>query len=162
MVAEGHRLRHLQMGEAGQGGLGMLFGQREQGAKVVGEQRVDGVQGVAQPQANVGGHLIVARAAGVQALAGIADEGGEALFDIQVHIFVVQIPTEFAAFDFAGDLRHAAFDRGQIGGADDGLPGQHPGMGERAADVLRGHALVKKYRGRVTLDQVRDRFGEAP
>jgi hypothetical protein len=96
----------------------------------------------------------------VQALAGIADEGGQALLDVEVDVFIVQVPIEFAAFDLADDLGHAAFDVGQVGGADDALAGQHGGMGQGAADVLGGHAVIEEHAGGVTLDQVGDGFGE--
>jgi hypothetical protein len=58
------------------------------------------------------------------------------------------------------NLGHAAFDGGQVGGADDALAGQHGGMGQGAADVLGGHALVEEHAGGVALDQIGDGFGE--
>jgi hypothetical protein len=58
----------------------VVFGQFEHGQLEFADQAENGVDGVAQPQADVGGDLVVAAAAGVQALAGIADEGGEAFF----------------------------------------------------------------------------------
>ena len=66
MMAEGHRLRGLQMREAGHHRAGMrerLLGQR---ALKVGERGVERVDGVAHPQPEIGRHLIVARARGVQ------------------------------------------------------------------------------------------------
>jgi hypothetical protein len=54
------------------------------------EQGGDVVDRVTQIEANVGGHLVVARAAGMQALAGIADERGQAFLDVQVHVFEVE------------------------------------------------------------------------
>jgi hypothetical protein len=65
----------------------------------VAQQAVDLVDRVAQPEPDVGGHLVVARAAGVQALAGIADKRGEALLDVEMHILVIEIPVELAGLD---------------------------------------------------------------
>ena len=66
----------------------------------------------------------------MQALAGIADQRGEPLFDVEVDIFGVEIPGEFALFDLVGDLRHAGLDLAQILSPDDALCGQHSGMGQ--------------------------------
>ena len=71
----------------------------------------------AQPQAHVGRDLVVARAAGVQALAGVADERGQARLDVEVHVLEVELPLELAALDLRRDLRQAALDRGEVVGA---------------------------------------------
>jgi hypothetical protein len=39
----------------------------------------------------------------------------QARFDVQVHVFELQLPLEAAGFDLARDLRHAALDVGQVG-----------------------------------------------
>jgi hypothetical protein len=53
-------------------------------------------------------------------------------------------PGEFAALDLAADLRHAALDVGEVLRADDALAGQHLGVRERAADVVRAMRWSKK------------------
>ena len=58
------------------------------------------------------------------------------------------------------DLRHAAFDRRSIIGADDALRGQHLGVGQRAPNVGRPQPLVKEHAGGVALDQVAHGFAE--
>ncbi len=66
VMAEGDRLRGLQMGEARHHGRGVferLLGER---ALIGGERRVDPVDGVAHPEPEIGRHLVVARARGVQ------------------------------------------------------------------------------------------------
>jgi hypothetical protein len=73
-MAEGYRLRHLKVGEAGQGSGDVDFRRVEQRLLEIAQQAVDLVDGVAQPEPDVGGDLVVARAPGVQALAGIADQ----------------------------------------------------------------------------------------
>jgi hypothetical protein len=59
----------------------------------------DQVDLVAQPQPHVGGDLVVARAAGVQPLAGVADQLGQAGLDVQVHVLQVELPVEAAGLD---------------------------------------------------------------
>jgi hypothetical protein len=112
-VAEAHRLRHLQVGEAGQDDVHVLCRHVHQRALQVGQQAVDEVDFRHQPQAHVGGHLVVAAAPGVQALAGVAHQLGQPGLDVQVHVFQVQLPFEGAGFDLRADLRHAALDIGQ-------------------------------------------------
>ncbi len=160
-MAEGDRLGHLQVGETRQRRGGMGFGQVEQGALIVGEQGKDLVNRVAQPQADIGGHLVVAAAAGVQAFAGVADQRGEAFFDIEVDIFVLQRPGELAALDFVAHLPEPALDVGEVIGADDALARQHPGVRQRAADVLCRHALIEEDGCGVTHHQCRYRFGKS-
>jgi hypothetical protein len=161
VVAEGDRLRHLHVGEAGQDGVGVLFGQVGQRAAQGVQQLQHVVDGRAHVQADVGGHLVVARTAGVQALAGVADQLGQAFFDVQVDVFQVEQPFELAGVDFGADLRHAALDLGAVLRADDALGGQHFGVGQRALDVGLGQALVEEYRGGVAFDEVRDGLAEA-
>jgi hypothetical protein len=61
-----------------------------------------------------------------------------------VHVFQVELPFEGAGFDLsARDLRHAALDVGQVGGADDALRGQHLGVRQAAGDVGLPQALVE-------------------
>src|SRR5690606_35721197 len=160
VVAESDRLGHLQVGEARQDGGGVFQGQRGQPVAQL-LQQIDGqVDLVAQPQADIGGDLVVARTARVQALARVADQFDQALFDVEVDIFQVQRPGEAARADFFKDLLHAALDVGQVGGADHAHGGQHVGVGQRALDVEGRHALVEVDRGGVALDQVGNGLGE--
>ena len=99
-MAEAHRLRHLQVGEAGQDHFDVLLGDVEQRLLQVDQQRADQVDLAAQPQAHVGGDLVVAAAAGVQPLAGVADQLGQAGLDIQVHVFQVELPLEAGRIRF--------------------------------------------------------------
>ncbi|MNM67171.1 hypothetical protein D3C81_786910 [compost metagenome] len=161
MVAEGDRLGHLEVGEAGQDGVGVLFGQVQQRAAQGAQQADDVVDLAAQPQADIGGHLVIARAARVQALAGVANQRGQAGFDIQVDVLEVELPLERAGLDLATDLRHATLDLGAVRLGDDALLGQHGRMGQRPRDVEQRQALVEEDRCGVALHQVGHRFGEA-
>ena len=160
VMTEGDRLRHLHVGEPRHDQAGMLQRQRGERLAQRGEQGHDAVELVAQPQAHVGGHLVVAAAAGVQALAGNAHALGQAGFDVQVHVFEVELPFKGARFDLLGDLRHAALDVGQVASADDALRGQHVGVRQRALNVGLPQAFVEKHAGGVALDQVAHGFAE--
>ena len=96
----------------------------------------------------------------MEPLAGVADQFGQALFNIEVHVFEVELPVEPASLDLAADLAHAFDDRGMIGRTDDALVRQHGGVGQRAVDVVGRQAFVEKHRSGVALDQLRDRFGK--
>ena len=102
VVAEADRLRHLQVGEAGHDDVGIGVGGLDQRALQFGQQAADRADLVAQPQPHVGRDLVVARAAGVQPLAGVADQLRQPGLDIQVHVFEVELPLE------AGRLRSPA------------------------------------------------------
>ncbi|MGN5480558.1 hypothetical protein ACTMU2_38970 [Cupriavidus basilensis] len=134
----------MQVGEARQDGVGVLAGQVQQRHAQRAEQRDDVVDLAAQPQADVGRDLVIARAARVQALAGIADQRGQARLDVQVDVFQVQLPFEAAGLDFALDLRHAARDLGAVGLGDDALLGQHGRMRQRPLDVEQGPGACRR------------------
>ena len=104
MVAEGHRLGILQMGEAGQDGVGFFFrtpDQRHLQRAHLDDQRVDGV---AHIELEIGGDLVVARAGGVQASRGIADLFAQAALDIHVNVLKRPRECEIAALDFGQHL----------------------------------------------------------
>ena len=160
MVREAHGLRHLQVGEAGHDGLRVLFGQIQQSGLQAVQQLGDGVDLAAQPQAHVGCDLVVAGAPGVQALARVAHQLGEACLDIEVHVFQRQLPFKLSAADFMANLRQAALDVGQILGADDALRRQHARVRQAAVDIGLPQPLVKVDAGGVALHQLADGFRE--
>src|SRR5690606_26498129 len=114
-----------------------------------------------QPQADVGGHLVVARAAGVQLLAGDADALGQARLDVHVHVFQVHAPVEGAGLDLGLDLLQTVDDGVTFGhGQHAGLL-QHGGMGDGAHDVVTVEALVEVDGGGETGDEGIDGLAEA-
>jgi len=70
MVPEGHRLGDLQVGESRHHGSGVPLRPIEQRLLKRPDEPGDVVDRVAQPQAQVGGDLVVARARGVKRLPG--------------------------------------------------------------------------------------------
>src|SRR6266851_1223631 len=151
VMAEGDRLRDLQVREA----------RHQQRLDQGGDELAEGVDLVAQPQAQIGGHLVVARARGMQALAGFSYERGEPTLDVEVHILGLERPLEAAALDLAADARKAALDGRKIAPGKDAAGGKHASMRKRAADVLLREALVEADRRGKALHLLVDRFLEA-
>ena len=132
----------------------------EQRLLEIAQQTVDLVDGIAQPEPDVGGDLVVARAPRVEPLACVPDERREALFDVEVDVLGIQRPFELAGRYLLGHRRHAAFDGCEVGLGQD-LPGrEHPRVRKRAEDVDRGEALVERHGRREALDEVIHRFGK--
>lgn len=153
VMPERHRLRHLQMREAGHDGVRVLLRHVDEREAQVLQQVADAIDLAAQPQADIGRDLIVARAARVQPFARIADQRGEPRLDVQVHVFEIQLPFELAALDLALDLRHAALDGREVVGADDFLRREHRRMRERALNVDEREPLVEEHRRRIAFDE---------
>ena len=74
MVPERHRLRRLEMGEAGHDGARVLPREPDKHGLEPGEVPVRPVDCVAHPEPEVGRHLVVARPRGVQPPRGLADQ----------------------------------------------------------------------------------------
>jgi hypothetical protein len=135
-----------------------FFRPRRAGTFAGHQQFANQVDLAAQPQAHVGGDLVVAAAPGVQAFAGVAHQLGQSGFDVEVHVLQVQLPFKVAGFNVGGDLRHAAHNGRVVVGADDALGGQHLGVGQATGDVGLPQALVKKHAGGVAFDQIAHGF----
>ena len=70
-------------------------------------------------KAQSGGDLVVARAGGVEALAGVADDFDQAALDIKVDILVGFAPFEFAGIDFGFDFFESGANGAGVFGGDD-------------------------------------------
>ena len=110
MVAERHRLARLQMGEAGHDRRGMFFGAGQQHLF----EGVDPLERLvdrrAHEQFEIGRDLVVARAGGVEAAGGRADQLAEAMLDMHVNVFERRVFGELARFIFLGDRREPLVD----------------------------------------------------
>jgi len=102
---------------------------------------------VAQVEADVGGHLVVARAAGVQFLAHVADALGQARLDVHVHVLEGGGPGELAALDLAADGFQALDDLPALVFGEHAHVGEHARMGDGAGDVVPVETLVEAHRG---------------
>ena len=136
VMAERHRLRDLQVREAGHGAFGMFLGAFDEHALQF-TDGVDGfVAGIADPQPEVGRNLVVARSRRVQAARGGADQLAEAMLDSHVDVFELDPFGNAVALIFGGDLVEALEDRGRVGLSDDPLVAEHGGMSLRCRDIL--------------------------
>ncbi len=161
MVAEGHRLGGLQVGEAGHDGGRFTLGQVQQSGHQVQILFFQNQHLVTQPQADIGGHLVVPGTAGVQFLAGDADLVGEPRFNVHVHVFQGNGPLEFAGFDLFLDFRQAIDDGVALFLGEHAYLRQHGGVGLGAEDVLTVHASVKIHAGGEFLHELVGGFAEA-
>ena len=161
VMPEGHRLRHLQVREARHHQCGVALGLADQRAHQADEQLVGGVDFFTQPEPQIGRDLVVARARGVQALAGLADKRGQPPFDVEVHILGVERPGELALVDLAPDPREAALDRRKIRFLDDAGRCQHACMGEGGGNIVPGKPPIEINRGAEALYALVDRLPEA-
>jgi len=161
VVAERDRLGNLQVREAGHDRVGFLFGQIEDGCLQAFELAADAVDLAAQIQANIGRHLVVARAARMQFFAGDADHVGQPRFDVHVHIFLLDRPGKLAVPDFLPDLGQAADDVVAFLLSQDADFAEHGRMRDGALDILLRHALVKIHRSGEYLNKGIGRLGKA-
>ncbi len=104
-MAEGDRLGALHMGEAGHHGGKMELGLHQQGALQGPQAFLGAAAGVADPQPEIGHHLIVARARRVQPPGGRAYDFRQPRLDIQMNVFQGAFEDEFALGDLLGRWR---------------------------------------------------------
>jgi hypothetical protein len=99
MMSERYRLCGLQMREPRHYGAGMLQRLFSQRALVPGQRALERIDGVAHPQLEVSGHLVVARACGMQPAGRRPDQLGQPAFDIHVNVFQRALEFERAGLD---------------------------------------------------------------
>ena len=155
-MAKRHRLRGLQVGEAGHRVGGVGGGSLGQSAHQSGDLCGDSVDRVAHPQPEVGRHLIVAAARGMQALAGFTDALGQPRLDVHVDIFKRGGKREQSGFDFRPYPLQAVAYRHHIRTADHPGLAKHGGMREGTLDVLAPEFPVEADGG---VDILHDRSG---
>src|SRR5207249_7300627 len=122
----------------------------------------DLVDRLAQPQAQIGRDLIVARTGGVQALSRLPDEGDQPALDVDVDVLGRERPAKPPLFDFARDPGKAALDRLEIPRRQNPNGAEHARVRKGRPDVVGREAPVKTDRGGVALDELGYRFGEPP
>ena len=143
MMAEGHRLGRLHMGEARHDGVDMLLGLREQRALQRQQALIGAFAGGAHPKPEIRHHLVVARARGVQPPGRRADDLGQPRLDVQMNVFQFALEDEVAVGDFLFDLVQALEDGLGVILGDDAFGGQHAHMRPRAGQVFARQPLVE-------------------
>jgi hypothetical protein len=135
-MAERHRLGNLQVRESGHDRTRVRLGQIEQSAHQACHQRADGVDFVAQVQADIGCHLIVARTAGMQPFADISNDLDEAGLDVHVDVFEGDRPLQFAGLDLLAYLREPGHDGTGFVARQHTDMAEHARMGDGALNVV--------------------------
>jgi hypothetical protein len=107
------------------------------------ELRVDRIDRVAHPQAEIGRHLVVAAARGVQTLARLADTLGQAGLDVHVDVLEGGLEHETSGLDVGGDRLQPVADRRMVGSGQDAHRLQHVRMRQRTAYVLAPQRAVE-------------------
>jgi hypothetical protein len=155
-------MRDLQMSEARHHRFGVALGEIDELQLQRAHQQVDRVERIAQPQPNVGGHLVIARAAGVQALAGVAHQVGQPLLDVQMNVLEIDRPAKGSGIELRLDRLHTALDVGEVVGREHAYGRHHPCMRQRSADVDCSQPPIEGDRRGVLLGELVDRLAKAP
>ena len=101
VVAQGHRLRALEVRVARHGGLQVLRREGEEARLEAEDLGLGDMDRLAQPEALVERDLVVARARGVDLGADGPEELGEADLEVRVHVLQILPPREGAGFHLA-------------------------------------------------------------
>ncbi len=109
------------------------------------QPRVDLVDGVADPQPQVGRNLVVAAAGGVQLAADVAQAVDQCPLDVHVDVFQLDAELEAALLNFLANVAQGLLNLLAFGGRDQPDFGQHLGVGDRAGDVVRIKAAVEAH-----------------
>jgi hypothetical protein len=160
VVAESDRLRDLQVGEARHHGAGVLLGEIDQRGLAGLDAGHDAVDRVAQVEADVGRHLVVARTPGMQPLAGVADFRGQRGLDVEMDVLLVQRPAELPGADFGLQFGHAAPDRLEVILGQDADMVQHGGVRQRTLNIELGQPIIEGDGRGVAFDDFGDRLGK--
>ncbi len=161
MVAEGDRLRPLQVRVTRHGNGCVGLGQGHEGQP--GPRRLVGERGqlAPQPQANVESDLVVAAPTRVQLAGHPPDRVRQGALDVHVHVLTRHRELEPTCADLSGDRREPPADRAELLLLQDPLRREHAGVRDRAGDVLERQGLVEGDGGVHRLDQRVGRLLEA-
>ena len=143
VVREVHRLGALEVGVARHPPVQVALGQLHERPHQALEQlpRLEAVG--PDHHRHVRGHLVVARAGGVELPAHRPDDLGEAPLDSHVDVLVVFEDQEAVVLDLVADGLEAALDLLEVVIPDDSAAGEHARVGERLLEVVRRQPVVE-------------------
>ena len=160
VMAEGHRLGGLEMGEARHHRARVLVPEPDHHRLHGAQAHLHAIDRGAHPQAQIGRDLIIARARGVQAASGLAHELGQPRLDVEMDVLKLGREGEAAGLDLGTDPGEPVLDRRHLLGPEHAHRPQHPRVCQRALDVLRPQPLVEPDRGINLLHQGRGTLAE--
>ncbi len=137
-----HRLGAAEVGVGGDHESLLPLSQLEKRPLQLPQTSVESIDRPAAEEPQVGGHLIVAAAGGVQLAAGIANPLSEHRLDVEMDVFASCGERKAALSDLAANLGQRRHDLLSLVGGDDAAGGKHRGMGCGAGDVVLGEATV--------------------
>ena len=146
VVAEGDRLRALQVRVAGHDRVGVFLRLVAEDADQLFELADEARARFAERQADVERDLIVPAARRVQPLARVADARGQLALDKGVDVLGVGVDRERAALDVCGDLFELRADLVALALRDDAAGAEHRRVRDAALDVLFIHPAVDRNR----------------
>ena len=114
-MAEEHRLRLLQVRVAGHHDAEVVLGEANEHAARIDDALGEVGRHALRVEAGVGGDLVVAAPAGVQARTRDADALGQHALDGHVDVFVLDAPLELPCLGLPVDLGEARLDRICVG-----------------------------------------------
>ena len=107
------------------------------------EAAVDPVEGVARPELQVGRHLIVAAAGGVELAAHVAQAVDERGLDVHVDVFTLEDERKIPTFDLGPDFGQPSHNLLAFIGGEQTHLSEHLGVGDRPLDVVLEEPTVK-------------------
>ncbi len=161
MVSEIHGLGSLEVRVAGHRPVGMALGELVEPRHQPHGQppRQPGV--VAHVEGDVGGHLVVSRASGVQLAAERSHELGQASLDRHVNVLVVGLERERAVLDLVGHGRESLVDLIELIRVEDAGGMESARVRPRLLEVVRREAPIEPDRGIEALEQRVGRVAKA-
>jgi hypothetical protein len=160
LVGGEHRLRPAEVRVAGHDEPALPLREAEEGPLQLGQRGVDPVDRAAAVEPQVGGHLVVPAPRGVQFAAHVAEPGGEGGLDVEVDVLAGGRKLEPPGADVGADLLERLRDRVGLGNREQARGGEHPGVGDRAVDVVVGQPAVERHALREGLDPGVGRLAE--
>ena len=147
VVGQADRLGPLQVGVTRYQGVGLGLGLGQQGPLKAQQGAIDQVHLLAQPEAQIRAHLVVATAARVQGLANRTEQLDQTSLHRKVHVFSLQTWTKIPRRRFLAHLLQAGHQLLGFGGGDHAHAAQHGGVGNRTIEILLQQLDIEADRG---------------
>ena len=162
MVAKGDGLGRLQMSEARKGGGGFFSSTLDQPLAQSLHHGQDAIDGTAQVQPGVGGHLIIARAARMELLGHIPQAGSQRPLDVAVHVFQRLVPNKRAGVHLLAQRLQGLIKLGALCRCDHACLLQGLQVRQGAGNVFPVQALVEGDRDAEAAQGLTHALGKTP
>ena len=147
------RLGPLQVGVTRDHHLRVGIGLSQQRPLEAHQSTIDHIDLPPQPEPQIGAHLVIAGAPGVELFAQGPQDRDQPSLHSEVHVLVLETRVELTRGGLCSDLLEATHQLLSLLGRDHPGAAQHPGMGDRSIQVLLQQGDVKTDRGVETLNR---------